>query len=188
MTLLDRRGDFARSKTILADIKLIPRRVSYSIDEPIAIALGFRVIGGLREAFIPDVWTGAWEDNDKMVRFKMKTSIVSGSAGILKKEIASTGVEVRKAKFYWSRDPDLPYRIWTAIVNEDGSGPQIPASVDDAKAMMFDVVKQYVVPAASLGRGQRKIAGKVDISWGRRSFIEKGSASGQSKELVLRIE
>jgi hypothetical protein len=188
MTAVNRRGDFEWPMTTLADIKLIPRRASYSFDEPITVNLGFRVVGGLREAFIPDVWTSAWEDNDKMVRYTMKTSIISGSVGIFKKEVASTGAEVRKAKFYWSRDPDLPYRIWTAIVNEDGSGPQIPASVDDAKAKMFDVVKQYVVPAASLGRGERKIAGKVHISWGRRSFIEKGRASGQSKELTLRIE
>lgn len=150
--------------------------------------LGFRVVGGLREAFAPDVWTTAWEDNDKMVRFMINTSIVSNSVGMLRKEFASTDREVRKAKFYWSRDPDLPYRIWTAIINEDGSAPQIPVSVEDAKAKMFDVVKQHVVPAASLGRGDRKIAGTVDISWGRRSFIEKGTASGRSKELTLRIE
>ena len=53
---------------MLTDLSLIPESREYKLDEAIRVNLGFRVIGGLRESFIPDVWTVAWEDNDKMVQ------------------------------------------------------------------------------------------------------------------------
>ena len=187
MDTKDRRKEYVWPKTLVSDVHVIPQKGEYSIDEPVALNLGFRVIGGLREAFTPDVWTTAWEENDKLVRLTMRTSIMSlGLTG--GKEVASSGKEVRKGKFYWSRNPDLPYRIWAAIISEDGSAPIIPENVEDAKSKMFDVVKQYVIPAASLGMGKHRLAGSATVSWGRRGFIEKGSASGRSKEVKLQIE
>ena len=63
---------------MITDLKLIPESREYKLDEAIRVNLGFRVIGGLRESFIPDVWTVAWEDNDKMVRLKMEASLRKG--------------------------------------------------------------------------------------------------------------
>ncbi len=183
----DRRRDYQWPKTVLSDLQVIPQKGEYSVDDPVTITLGFRVLGGLREAFTPDVWTPAWEENDKLVRLAMETSIVAMGRGVLGKELASTGKEVRKGKFYWSRNPDLPYRIWAAIVSEDGGAPIIPESVEDAKSKMFDVVKLYIIPGSSFGKGDHRLAGIVAVSWGRRSFIEKGHASGRSKEVRLRI-
>ncbi len=188
MDTKDRRKEYAWPKTVLSDIRVIPQRGEYPVDEPITLNLGFRVVGGLREAFTPDVWTTAWEENDKLVRLTMQTSIVSMGRSLLGKEVASTGKEVRKGKFYWSRNPDLPYRIWAAIISEDGSAPIIPENVEDAKSKMFDVVKEFLIPAGSLGKGNHKLAGKVSVAWGRRGFIEKGSAKGTSKEVQLRVE
>src|SRR6202050_2838485 len=105
----------------------------------------------------------------------MDTSVSAG------KKLASTGREVRRARFYWSRDPDLPYRIWAAIVHEDGGAPIIPVSVEDARLKLFDIVKRFDAPAKSLGRGTHRLVASVDLSWGRRTYIEKGKTSGKSK-------
>jgi hypothetical protein len=188
MDTKDRRKEYAWPKTVISDISVIPQKGDYRLDEPVTLNLGFRVVGGLREAFTPDVWTTAWEENDKLVRLTMRTSIFSLGKTLIGKEVASSGKEVRKGKFYWSRNPDLPYRIWAAIISEDGSAPIIPENVEDAKSKMFDVVKEYVIPAATLGKGKHKLAGKVTVSWGRRGFIEKGGAKGTSKGVKLRIE
>ncbi len=182
MSLLDRRSEYSWGKTSLADLKVIPEAREYKLDETVRLKLGFRVVGGLRESFIPDVWTVSWEDNDKMVRLTMESSIRRGG-----KKLASTGKEVRRGKFYWSRDPDLPYRIWAAIIHEDGSAPIIPVSVEDAKSKLLDVVKSFEIPAASLGRGTHKLTGSTDVKWGRRTYIEKGSASGKSGAVELKI-
>jgi hypothetical protein len=183
---MDRRSEYSWGRTLLADLRIVPERSSYSLDEDIVLNLGFRVIGGLRESFTPDVWTIAWEDNDKQVRLMMEGS--ARAAGPLGKKLASSGKEVRRAKFYWSRDPDLPYRIWAAIIHEDGSRPIIPANVEDAKSKFLDVVKRLEVPAASLGKGTHRVVGEVSAAWGRRSYIEKGSVRGRTKEVEVKIE
>jgi len=185
MSLMNRRSEYSWGKTLITDLKLIPESREYKLDEAIRVNLGFRVIGGLRESFIPDVWTVAWEDNDKMVRLTMESSI--RKSGQLGKKLATTGKEVRRGKFYWSRDPDLPYRIWAAIIHEDGRAPIIPKSVEDAKSEFLDVVKAFEIPAASLGRGTHKLVGSVDAYWGRRTYIEKGRVSGKSGAVELKI-
>jgi len=185
MSLLDRRSEYSWDKTSLTDLSLIPDARRYKLDGTVRLDLGFRVVGGLRESLIPDVWTVAWEDNDKMVRLTMESAIKRG--GPLGRVLASTGKEVRRAKFYWSRDPDLPYRIWTAIVHEDGSAPIIPRSVEDAKSKFLNVMKSFEFPASSLGRGTHRVVGVVEAYWGRRSYIEKGRVSARA-EVELKIE
>jgi hypothetical protein len=182
MSLMDRRGDYSWPKTAIADVSIILDKGVVSLEEDIGITVGFRVVGGLRESFTPNVWTMSWEDNDKLVRLMMDTSISAG------KKLASTGKEVRRARFYWSRDPDLPYRIWAAIVHEDGGAPIIPVSVEDARLKLLDVAKRFDVPAKSLGRGTHRLVASVDLSWGRRTYIEKGKTSGKSKPVEVKIE
>ncbi|TLY03172.1 MAG: hypothetical protein E6K95_04300 [Thaumarchaeota archaeon] len=95
---------------------------------------------------------------------------------------------MRKASFYWSRDPDLPYRIWPLIVPEEGGPTKIPLSVEDAKTQMFDFFKRFELAGGSLGRGSHRIAASVTVKWGRHSYIEKGQVEGRSRPVVVRIE
>lgn len=186
MSLMNRRGEYSWRATTLADLSLIPESRDYKLDDTVRINVGFRILGGLRESFIPDVWTVAWEDNDKMIRLRMEVSLRKGGLGRTK--LATTGKEVRRAKFYWSRDPDLPYRIWTAIIHEDGSAPILPESVEDAKSKFLDVVKRFEIPASTLGPGSHRIYGLVDVGWGRTSYLEKGSLSGKTFPVELKVE
>jgi len=186
MSLMNRRSEYSWGPTSLTGLKLIPEKREYKLDETVKIHLGFRIVGGLRESFIPDVWTVSWEDNDKLARLVMTSSLRKG--GPLGKVLATTGKEVRRGKFYWSRDPDLPYRIWASIVHEDGSAPIIPTSVEDAKSKYLDIEKAFEIPASSLGRGTTKISGNVEISWGRRSYLEKGKASGKTGPIEITVK
>jgi hypothetical protein len=149
--------------------------------------LGFRIVGGLREAFHPDVWTVAWEDFDKILRLSFRMSI-GVQSGIRTRRVAEIKKEVRKASFYWSRDPDLPYRIWAMIIPEDGGPPKIPTNVEDAKKKMLDVMKTFEIQASALGPGSHKLVGEIHAGWGRRSFIEKGSVSSKTKPVVVEVE
>ncbi|HUI00148.1 MAG TPA: hypothetical protein VLX56_00795 [Nitrososphaerales archaeon] len=182
MSLLDRRGDYSWPPTTLSDLNLILDKAVVAVGQDIGVTVGFRVMGGLRESFAPNVWTMAWEDNDKLVRLMMTTTVSSG------RKLEDTGKEVRRARFYWSRDPDLPYRIWAAIVHEEGGAPIIPVSVEDAKSKFLDVTKRFEIPASSLGKGSHKLEAKVEVSWGRRTYIEKGKASARSKPVQVKVE
>jgi len=187
LSLKDRRGDYSWPETKLIQLHLVADKKSYSISETIRISSSFKIAGGLREAFHPDVWTVAWEDFDKILRLTFKTVLRSQEV-VRSRKLGDTKKQVRKASFYWSRDPDLPYRIWAMIVPEDGGPPLIPRSVEDAKSKMLDVEREFQIPASTLGAGSHKLIAHVNAKWGRRSFIEKGEVSSKSKPLVVQIK
>ena len=186
MPLKNRREDYSWPKSRIGTITLVTDRKSYPPSDSIVTRVAFRIVGGIREAFHPDVWTVAWEDFDKILRLTLKIS-VDQSRSLGNRKLVEAKKEVRKASFYWSRDPDLPYRIWAMIVPEDGGPPKIPHSVEDAKSLMLDVEKEFRLPASSLGVGSHKLVANVSARWGRRSFIEKGEVKSRSKPVVIRI-
>jgi hypothetical protein len=179
--------EYSWAPTLMKDVQLLTDKRVYSADEKISATLGFRLVGGLREAFHPDVWTVAWEDYDKIVRLTYGTS-VAGKKGLRSRILAGNKKEVRRSSFYWSRDPDLPYRIWVMIMHEDGSAPKIPLNVEDARSKMLDVANVFEIEASSLGEGSHSLTGSAYARWGRRSFIEKGKVSGKSKPVVIKVE
>jgi len=187
LPLKDRRREYSWPETKLTQFQLVADKKSYTTSETIRANATFKITGGLREAFHPDVWTVAWEDFDKILRLSLRID-VRRQGGMRSRELAGIKKEVRKASFYWSRDPDLPYRIWAMIVPEDGGPPKIPRSVEDAKSKMLDVGKEFQIPASALGPGSHKLVAGARVKWGRRSFIEKGEASSVSKPLVVQIE
>lgn len=187
MPLKNRRSEYSWPPTRIDGVQVISDRKSYSEKDAIKANVGFRIVGGVREAFHPDVWTVAWEDFDKIMRLTFRVSLgVQG--GLRTRKLAEIKKEVRKASFYWSRDPDLPYRIWAMIVPEDGGPPKIPRNVEDAKSKMLDVEKEFRIPASTLGEGTHKLVADATAKWGRRSFIEKGEAEARSKPLAIEIE
>ena len=74
------------------------------------------------------------------------------------------------------------------VVPEDGGPPEIPQNVEGAKSKMLDVEKTFSFPASALGEGKHRLIGNAYAEWGRRSFIEKGSVSSRSKQLVVEVE
>jgi hypothetical protein len=187
LSLKNRRDEYSWAETRIGSVELMTDKRSYGSDDTIKTSLGFRIVGGLREAFHPDVWTVSWEDFDKILRLTLRLSL-GVKRGPVTRRLDEIKKEVRRASFYWSRDPDLPYRIWAMVIPEDGGAPIIPVSVEDAKKKMLDVSKTFEVPASRLGTGSHKLVGNVHASWGRRSFIEKGSVSSDSKPVVVNIE
>jgi len=185
--LKNRRQEYSWAATGVRDVRLQTDKKTYSSDEKILANSSFKIVGGLRESFHPDVWTMAWEDYDKILRLTYRVK-VSLQRGLISTRLASIDKAVRKASFYWSRDPDLPYRIWAMIVPEDGGPPKIPVSVEDAKSKMLDFTNTFEVQASTLSKGTHSLVATGEAKWGRRSFIEQGSASGKSKPVVITVE
>ena len=187
MPLKNRRNEYSWPATRIDGVTVSTDKKSYLPGDTVKANVGFRIVGGLREAFHPDVWTVAWEDFDKILRLTTRITLAA-QGGIRRRTLGEIRKEVRRSSFYWSRDPDLPYRIWAMIVPEDGGPPKIPRSVEDAKSKMLDVEKSFSFPASALGPGKHKLVAEVRARWGRRSFIEKGELSSKSKPVVVQIE
>ena len=187
MPLKDRRGEYRWGATRIDSVKLMTNKKEYGNSEPVSASVSFRIVGGLREAFGPDVWTVAWENFDKVIRLTTGLS-VRAKRGLLGRKVAEIKKEVRRASFYWSRDPDLPYRIWPMIVPEDGGPPLIPSDVEDAKSKFLDVTKTMTFDSSVLGSGKHSLFATAAARWGRRSFIEKGKVEGKSSQAVIQID
>ena len=171
MPLKNRRGEYSWRPTTIDKVQVVTDKKSYAPNDTVTANLSFSIVGGLREGVHPDVWTVAWEDFDKILRLTLRVTL-SEQRTPLSRKASEIRKQVRRASFYWSRDPDLPFRIWPMIVPEDGGAPIIPHSVEDAKSKMLDVEKSLTFPASSLGSGKHKLVGTVQAKWGRRSFIE----------------
>ena len=76
----DRRGDYSWQATKLSPLRLAADKRSYSTSQTIRVNVSFRVSGGLREAFHPDVWTVAWEDFDKILRLTLSLALKTQGA------------------------------------------------------------------------------------------------------------
>jgi hypothetical protein len=187
LSLKDRRGEYSWPKTRVDRVQVVTDKKTYALGDSIRASVAFRIVGGLREAFHPDVWTVAWEDFDKKLRLTTRMKL-SAQGGLRPRKVGEIKKEVRMASFYWSRDPDLPYRIWVMIIPEDGGAPKIPRNVEDAKSEMLDVEKEFTFPASELGMGTHNLVAEATGKWGRRSFIEKGEASSKSKPAVVKVE
>lgn len=186
MPLKDRRAEYSWPETVIKNFMIQSDKKEYKVDENIKIKYSFELFGGLRDSFSPDVWTVAWEDYDKFIRLHYYVSLKEKTM-IIDKKLAETGKRVRKASFYWSRDPDLPYRIWTMIIPEDGGAPIIPDSVNDAKKKMFSFGGSFTVASRLLGKRSHRVYCHLDLSWFRRSFIEKGRVESNSNLLVIEV-
>ena len=93
---MDRRADYSWPKTSLANLSVVPDKGTVSRDEDVGITVGFRVVGGSENSHPQRLDDGVGEDNDKLVRLMMETSVSAG-----RRKIATTGKEVRRARFYW---------------------------------------------------------------------------------------
>jgi hypothetical protein len=186
MPLKNRREEYRWAPTRIAGLKVMTDRRSYSLNDTIVANLGFRIVGGLREAFDPVVWTVAWEDFDKVMRLAFRSTLLAGR-GPLSRKLSKPSKLVRIASFYWSRDPDLPYRIWAMIMPEDGGPPKVPLNVEDAKFKMLDFSETLEVPVSKLGKGKHLLTAVIEVKWPRRSFIEKGEVSGRAAPVVINV-
>src|SRR5713226_7915570 len=92
--LLDRRQEYSWPATKLEGVQLLPEQKGYSLDDLLVLNLGFRVVGGAREAFNPDVWTVAWEDFDKTLRLTARTAILAARSPFAKR-LTESQKEVR---------------------------------------------------------------------------------------------
>ncbi|MDG6957396.1 MAG: hypothetical protein JRN55_01395 [Nitrososphaerota archaeon] len=187
MSLKDRREEYEWPPTRIERVHLVTDKKSYASGDTVKVNVAYRIVGGLREAFNPDVWTVAWEDFDKRLPLTLRLTL-SASGGVRPRKLEEIKKEVRRASFYWSRDPDLPYRIWAMIMPEDGGPPKIPRNVEDAKSKMLDVEKEFAFPASSLGPGRHGLFAEARARWTRRSFIEKGGVESKSKPAAIEIE
>lgn len=170
----------------LSDVRLSSSVSRVRVGEPLRLDLSFRVDGEIRNSLNQERWTEAYDKHDNTFLIKYLIRIQTGS--VKKRDIVEPLRFVRKASFYWSRNPKLPppppnKKIWAMLVIDDR--PNLPDTEDDAKSLLLDVNRSIELIGSNLGQGTHKIFAEVSASWGKHIYTESGEVKGKSNQIEI---
>jgi hypothetical protein len=172
------RGQLSSSSaSFLSQVTLEKSQDSVKKDQPLTLSLGFKVEGAIREAFTQKNWERAYNKHDNAFRMTIEVNLKAGRKTIMPLKF------VRKAAFFWTRNPKIPHRIWVSIVKDDS--PHYPLSVEEAQGLLFDVQRVIEREGTAMESGQHQIVADVRVSWGKHEFTQSQEISGRSNEIQL---
>lgn len=161
----------------ISDIKISELTDSGASNKQTALEIRFRIDGKIRDGFEQKNWERAYNKHDNIFRVTILLELRA-----TRKTISSTKL-VRKAAFFWTRNPKIQHRIWIQIVKDDM--PCYPLSVDEAKSLLFDFDKVIELDNIALDTKTNKINVRISVSWGKHNFTEPVEISGQSETIEL---
>ena len=133
------------------------------------------------------LWEAAYDEHDLGLRMGYWVTLLKHRP----KPIPSVEVKrdkfVRRAVFFWTRNPELPYRVWATVATEFET-ILYPKTEEEAQGMLFDVIRSFEIPAKSLGQGQHSLESKVRVKWGKHVFTERGEATARASAVKVRVE
>ena len=158
----------------LENIVLTKTKNKISINETISLNLSFKINGSIRDLFTQSTWEKAYNKFDNTFRITINVDLKS------RNKILYSFKFVRKAVFFWTRNPKINHRIWIFIVKDDS--PFYPETEDEAKSLLFDVEKIIETNPTIFTKKNSKIYASVKVSWGKHNFSEPTKLEGKSNE------
>jgi hypothetical protein len=143
-------------------------------NDQILFSLSLKINGKIRELFNQSLWEKAYNKFDNTFRITINVDLKSGN------KILYSIKFVKKAVFFWTRNPRIPHRIWIFIVRDDS--PFYPESEEEAKSLLFDIEKTIELNPSTITKKISKIYANVKISWGKHNFTEPTKLEGKSNE------
>lgn len=174
-------GSWARIENVT--VKCSPSNPK--IDDNLAFTVGFRLDGVVRRNFHQKFWEAAYDQHDGGLRMAFKAELHKSGLRLLAKPLKEEKF-VRRAVFFWTRNPELPHRVWMTVATEFET-ILYPKTEEEAREMMFNVTRSFELPASSLGKGNHTLGASVSAKWGKHVFTERGEASGKSPSLKIQI-
>ena len=163
----------------LENIVLTKTKNKISINETISLNLSFKINGSIRDLFTQSTWEKAYNKFDNTFRIMIYADIKVG-----KKKIHSVKF-LRKAIFFWARNPKIQHRIWVSIVKDDS--PFYPLSEEESRSLLFDVNKIIEFSISDLNQGIYNFHADVRVSWGKHNFTGALKLEGISNQEQIEI-
>jgi len=145
----------------------------------ISFNLGLKINGKIRELFKQSLWEKAYNKFDNTFRITINVDLKSKNKVIYSVKL------VRKAVFFWTRNPKIQHRIWIFIVKDDT--PFYPESEEEAKSLLFDIDKVLELKLSSITDNVSTLYANVIVSWGKHNFTEPTKLVGKSNEEKIQI-
>jgi hypothetical protein len=147
--------------------------------EHISFNLGLKINGKIRELFKQSLWEKAYNKFDNTFRITINVDLKAKNKVIYSVKL------VRKAVFFWTRNPKIQHRIWIFIVKDDT--PFYPESEEEAKSLLFDIDKVVELKLSSITDNVSTLYANVIVSWGKHNFTEPTKLVGKSNEEKIQI-
>ena len=141
--------------------------------------VGLKINGKIRELFKQSLWEKAYNKFDNTFRITINVDLKS------KNKVIYSVKFVRKAVFFWTRNPKIQHRIWIFIVKDDT--PFYPESEEEAKSLLFDLDKVVELKISSITEKVSTLYADVSVSWGKHNFTEPTKLVGRSNEEKIQI-
>ena len=145
----------------------------------ISFSLSLKINARIRKLFNQSLWEKAYNKFDNTFRITINVDLKSGN------KILYSIKFIKKAVFFWTRNPRIPHRIWIFIVKDDS--PFYPESEEEAKSLLFDIEKIIELKPSMISKKSSKIYANVKISWGRHNFTEPTKLEGKSNEEEIQL-
>ena len=164
---------------ILENIVLTKTKSQNLINEPILLNLSFKINGNIRDIFTQPTWEKAYNKFDNTFRLMIYTEIKSGNRTIHSVKF------LRKAIFFWTRNPKIPHRIWVSIVKDDS--PFYPLSEQESKSLLFDVDTTIEFQTSHLNAGKYNFHADVKVSCEKHFFTGPLELEGTSNKEQIEL-
>ena len=140
----------------------------------VSLNLGLKINGKIRELFKQSLREKAYNKFDNTFRITINVDLKS------KNKVIHSFKFVRKAVFFWTRNPKIKHRIWIFIVKDDA--PFYPESEEEAKSLLFDIDKVLELKFPTITDNVSTLYANVIVSWGKHNFSEPTKLVGKSNE------
>jgi hypothetical protein len=148
-------------------------------NELISFNLGLKINGKIRELFKQSLWEKAYNKFDNTFRITINVDLKS------KNKVIYSVKFVRKAVFFWTRNPKIQHRIWIFIVKDDT--PFYPESEEEANSLLFDIDKVVELKTSAITDKVPTLYANVTVSWGKHNFTEPTKLIGKSNEEKIQV-
>src|SRR5947208_10582898 len=157
------------------------------LEDNLAFTVGFKLKGGIRRNFVRPLWEKAYDEHDLGLRMAYRVDLSKQRVKVLPSSELKREKFVRRGVFFWTRNPELPYRVWATIATEFET-ILYPKTEEEAQTMLFDVTRTFELPASKLGKRQHTLEAKVHAKWGKQILTERGEATAQTPAIKIRLE
>jgi hypothetical protein len=165
---------------MIMDVKLCRSQDYVKKGESLTLSLSFKISGYIRDVFNQKNWERAYNKHDNVFRITIEISLKEGRKAILQNKF------VRKAIFFWTRNPKIPYRIWVSIIKDDATF--YPTTIGEAKSQLFDINKIIELESDQLKRGNHELSTHIKVSWGRHNYANPTVITARSNVVDIRFE
>ena len=184
------QASIPRSKTgpwaVIEDTAISCSPQKPSLDDNLAITVNFKINGGLRRNFVRKLWEAAYDEHDLGLRIGYWVTLAKHRPRPLPGAEIKKDKFVRRASFFWTRNPELPYRVWATVATEFET-ILYPKTEEEAQGMLFNVTRNFELPARTLSNGEHTLEARVRIKWGKHIFTERGQVTGKTRTMKVRI-